>query len=207
MPQELKPNSHKYREAQQTNEKKNVEKVVKGKVITKKQPISKKFANTFISEDVSNVKSYLFFDVFIPALKDTVSSMLSTGVDMLLYGEARSSSRRGGRARSYNSYDRYYSEKDSRKSGRNYGRSSARERYNYNEVILDTRVEAEDVLDHLIELVEDYGMASVADLYQLVGERTEFTDNNYGWFDLKTAGVTRVSDGYLINLPPTKLLD
>ena len=50
-------------------------------------------------------------------------------------------------------------------------------------------------------------MATVADLYELVGVTGEYTDNKYGWDSLGSASVTRVRGGYLVDLPRTRLLD
>lgn len=61
--------------------------------------------------------------------------------------------------------------------------------------------EAEDVLMSLNELIDVYGKASVADLYDLVGISGRYTDVKYGWTNLMTASHTRVRDGYLLKLP------
>ena len=73
--------------------------------------------------------------------------------------------------------------------------------------VLDTRGEAEEVLSHLVDLTEDFGGARVADLYDLVGLESQFTDDKYGWMTLNTATVSRVRKGYLINLPKPILMD
>ena len=74
-------------------------------------------------------------------------------------------------------------------------------------VILETRAEAEDVIARLDELVDLYGMASVADLYDLVGISGQYTDNKYGWTDVRNASHVRVRDGYLLKLPKARPLD
>mgnify|MGYP004450855969 CR=1 FL=1 len=79
-------NSHKARE--EVAEKK-VEKVVSGKTSTKKKSGMRKLSDTFLSEDVSNVKSYIFSEVLLPAAKKLVSDIVTNGIDMLLYGEIR----------------------------------------------------------------------------------------------------------------------
>ena len=54
------PNSHKYKaEQKQTAEEKKIEKVVSGTVKTKKKSEIKKLTDVFVSEDASNVKSYI----------------------------------------------------------------------------------------------------------------------------------------------------
>lgn len=51
------------------------------------------------------------------------------------------------------------------------------------------------------DLIDTYGMVSVADLYDLVGINGSYTDNKYGWTHLRSADVQRVRDGYLLKLP------
>ena len=70
-----------------------------------------------------------------------------------------------------------------------------------NDIIIENRGEAEDVLSRMDELIDQYGLVSVADLYDLVGINGNYTDNKYGWFNIRTASVVRVRDGYMIKLP------
>ena len=67
---DYKPNSHRSKidQKEQSNEKK-VQKVVRGKVKTKKKKTRLK--DVFISEDAANVKSYVFMDVLWPDFKET----------------------------------------------------------------------------------------------------------------------------------------
>ena len=55
-----------------SNSGRRMRKVVQGKAVTRKPSLAKKFSDTFIAEDISDVKSYLFFDVLVPAVKDTI---------------------------------------------------------------------------------------------------------------------------------------
>ena len=58
------------------------------------------------------------------------------------------------------------------------------------------------------ELIETYGFVSVADLYDLVGKRCNYTDNNYGWTNIRNANIVRVSGGdYMIKMPKARPLD
>jgi hypothetical protein len=72
--------------------------------------------------------------------------------------------------------------------------------------VLTSRAEAEDVIDRLFDLVGKYDTASVADLYELVGFDSAHTDYKWGWTDLRGAGVAKVREGYLLDLPdPTPI--
>lgn len=197
--EEYKPNSNKYKEEQKAElvEKKKVEKVVKGPVKTKKKSGLTKFAETFISEDAKNVKSYIFSDVLIPSLKKAITDIVTDGINMILYGGTGKGKKNSSISNvSYRSYydqrdrDRYASDNPRTRSG-----------YNYDDVILDTRGEAEEVLHQMMELIETYDVVSVADLYDLVGITGNYTDNNYGWTNVRNTEIVRVRDGYMLKLP------
>ena len=76
-----------------------------------------------------------------------------------------------------------------------------RANFDFDEIILDKRVEAEEVIDQMFLLLEKYDMVTVADLYDLVGIASNYTDEKWGWTDLRGAGASRVSGGYLLELP------
>ena len=197
--EELYPSkSHASEEVKKTakNDEKRVEKVVSGKVKTKKKSEIKKFTDIFISEDIENVKSYILLDVFIPAVKKAISDIFTNGIDMLLYGDSGRSRRKPPVDRvSYNQrYDRAYDRRD-------YGSNRTRSGYSYDEIILDNRGEAEAVLDGMFDVLDTYGMVRVADFYDLVGVTGNYTDNNYGWTNLSNARIERARDGFIIKLP------
>lgn len=69
------------------------------------------------------------------------------------------------------------------------------------DIVLASRSDAEEVLTQLRDLLYDYGVVTVSDLYDLVGITSKFTDNKYGWTNLKTAVIKGVRTGYLLDLP------
>ena len=194
----------------QKSEKK-VEKVITGSVVKRKQSLIKRITETFLGDDIGSVTSYVIHDVLIPAAKSTFSDMVSGGIERLLFGESRGSRTRRDKGKSYVSYNNYYKSdnRDDRRDSRDSREASSRNRtrHNFDDIILNTRGEAEEVLSHLVDLTIDYGMASVADLYDLVGITSNFTDNKYGWNDLSSATVSRIRDGYLVDLPRTIEID
>lgn len=198
-----KPNSNRFKEEQKANEReKKVEKVVTGKVITKKKSKISKLAGEFISEDANTVGSYILGEVLIPNIKRVISDIVTDGIDILLYGESRRGSKRSTADRvSYTNY----SSRD-RGSYRN-DRASLVSGYSYDDIILTSRGEAEDVLRRMDELMDTYGLVRVADLYDLVGITGNYTDNKYGWTNIRNAEVIRVRDGYMIKMPRAVPID
>ena len=190
----FKPNSHKYKEEQKnaTPERQKLEKVVSGKAKIKQKSEIRKFTDVFISEDAANVKNYIFTDVLVPAVKKLVSDIVKDGIEMILYGGVGRGRDSGGSRASYVSYNRFSDRKDDRRS---YSEPRTRSGYNYGEVIVRTRGDAEAVLDGLQGMIERYGTASVADMYDLADVPHNYTDNNYGWDSIGTAEVIRTRDG------------
>ena len=79
--------------------------------------------------------------------------------------------------------------------------------YDYDNIILSSRGEAEDVLMKMDELMDTYGLVRVADLYDLVGITGNYTDNKYGWTNIRNAEIVRVRDGYMIKMPRAVAID
>lgn len=201
---DYKPNSHRFKEEQKQadrTERKKLEKVVTGTVKTRKKSEISKFADVFISEDASNVKSYILSDVLVPAVKKLISDIVKDGIEMILYG---GSGRRSDSRSSYVSY-RNYSDRDRRDDRRSH--SSSRNGYNHDDIVLETRGEAEEVLTRMDELIDMYGSVSIADLCDLVGKSCNYTDNKYGWTNIRNAEPVRVRDGYLLKLPKALPID
>lgn len=194
------PNSHKYKaEQKQTAEEKKVEKVVSGTVKTKKKSEIKKLTDVFVSEDASNVKSYILMDVLVPAVKKAISDIVTNGIDMILYGESGNKKKTSGSKVSYRSY--YDNQSDRRTV-------STRTRFDYDDIIVETRGEAEQIFDQMQEIIDTYGFVSVSDLYDMVDLTAPFTANKYGWNNIRSADAIRVSGGgYLLKLPTAKALD
>lgn len=192
-------NSHKARE--EVAEKK-VEKVVSGKTSTKKKSGIRKLSDTFLSEDVGNVKSYIFSEVLLPAAKKLVSDIVTNGIDMLLYGEIKNKKGNSSKV----SYSRYYD--DRRDRSRDYRSPVVRNNFDYDEIIFETRGDAEAVLDAMYDILNQYKVVSVAELYDLASITTHnYTCNNYGWIDLRGSSVVRVRDGYILKLPRALAID
>lgn len=160
--------------------------------------------------------SYILHEVLIPGARDTLAKALHAGTDSIVYGNEdtprRRSSSRGSVRKSSNgsTYVRYdkvsKSSRYEKPSEERMVRSVAR-REQYDEIILGTRDEAEDVITTLYDLIDSYEMATIADLYSQVGIPAKHTDEKWGWYDLRGANVKRVRMGYLIDLPKPEWLE
>ena len=197
--QELKPvNSF---EEKEKIEPKKVEAVVSNPVKSKKKSFWSKISDEFISEDGKGVGDYILIDVLVPAIKKTISDIVTNGIDMILYGGR--SPRSSSNIPAYRvSYRNYYDQRNN-----DYARPRVGQQYNYNEIVFQTRGDADAVLTNLRDIIAQYGLAKVADYYDLAGTDCSYTDNNYGWTDLRYADVIRLNNGYSIRLPKPMPID
>ena len=185
------------------DKQKKVEQIVSSGVTVKEKGLGEKLAETFLSEDVANVKTYILKDVIIPAIKDTIVDIVKNGIEMMFYGDTKVS-RKGSSNGTYVSYSSYY--QPTSRSRSESSRSSSNTKSNTKDFIFESRGEAEKVLDTLTDIISEYQVASVADLCQLVGVTGEWTDNKWGWYDLTSASVKRIHGGYMLDLPkPTHI--
>lgn len=205
--QQFPGNSHKSKE-EPAAEEKQIEKIVTGTVTRKKKGLGRKIAETFTGDDARNVAQYVIFDVAVPALKSMMLDMLIQGGERMFFGETRGRSGRSvGTKSTYTSYNKMYDRRDSSSPIPRTLSQRARATHDFDEIILETRVEAENVLDGLDMILRQYDLVTVADLYQLLGMSPSFTDDKYGWTDLRGSSVRNTRGGYRLELPHTSPID
>lgn len=197
---DFEPNSHKYHEEQKKElpEPRTNEKIVTGEVKRRKKSEIKKFRDAFIPEDVESVKSYIFSDLLIPSVKD----LLSSAFNALIYGKSG-----GGRQNNRSSINAPYVSYRNYSDGNKLSRDIRRECLVIDDIILESRGDAEEVLDRLGEIIQQYGVARVTDLYDMIGESCDYTLNKYGWTSIKRARIVSTPDGYLIDMPRPMAID
>ena len=175
-----------------TQEKPEVKKVTKGAVKKRKKSEMSKIASNIISQEATSIKDYAIYEVVIPVIKDTITQLIKGSIDMLFYGEVRHSS---GRSRGYGtnaskiSYRDYYDDRNYRD----------RESRRMNQPVVGTddieftsREDAEEVLNRMDEIAEQYGVVRLADFFELAGDSGNgHPDQNYGWTSTRNAQVYR----------------
>lgn len=183
--------------------------VVKGKVTKQKKSIWRRFKESIVGDDTRSVGDYIIHDVLVPAFKSTVSDMVGGGIEMLLFGERRGRPNTvRDRGRTYVSYGNYYrNDRVKRDDDRRTLSRQSRARHDFDDILFETRGEAESVLAHLVDLTIEYNWASVMDFYELSGIETDYTDDGYGWTTLRDAYTDRVRNGYIICFPTPRPLN
>lgn len=176
------------------------QKVINGSATVKKKTGLSKFASDFISEDAGSVKEFVLYDILIPSAKRAISEMFKGAIDIFLYG--KTSATKPSNPTSTIAYNKLYKAQPNVYANGGALPHQTRTTYSYNNIVLESRGDAEAVLDAMGEIIDQYGMVKVADLYDLVGMTGSYTDNNYGWTNISEAHVARLNEGgYLIKLP------
>lgn len=209
---EIKPygdNTFKKREEQskfQDATEKRATKVINGNVALSKKNGARRFFDSLIYDDLPKVKDYIFTDVLVPSIKKALSDIIKTGSDLILYGDANKS-RASNMPGSKVSYRSYY---DNPNIAYNSQPIQPRDRsgLDYDNIIVGSRGDAELVLTQMEEIIQQYGMVRIADLYDLVGISTSnHCANNYGWTNLSEAKYILTRDGYLLKFPRALPID
>lgn len=182
----------------ETKEKKPVQKVVKGEVKTKKS-LKDKILTTFIAEDRGSIKEYIFEEVVGPLVREGLWAAATGALGMLIFGDAGAAPRK-------NSGRTNYSKVSTANSGRRDYHKTPKDS-DSSDVIFQSRMDAQEVLNFLRDRIEEYDQATVADFKEASDISPTFTDNNYGWTNLDSAYVRQERGGYTVNLPKARYLD
>lgn len=175
------------------------------KAVTKKENVVTTGVKRFFGGDPKDVAMHVVTDVFIPAAKNMLVDMCKAGIERLVFGETSTDRRRNALAGrpSYIRTDYNSISSDNRRFISNRDR---RDQY-FGNIIYRTREEASDVLDHMNDLIDNYGYARVSDFCDLSGISKEYTDMSWGWTDLRDARIRQVSGGFSIDMPKTQRLN
>lgn len=187
---------------------KSVEKVVVGEVVIRKKSMGRKARDAVVAADFKSVGSYLFHDVFIPALKNMIVDTAVRGIERTMYGERaiRTRNNIGNRESRLTTHRYPYEQRHSDPLNRNRAidangrqisqRSVDRERY-----ILATREDADRVIDEMTDIIERDDFVTLATLKELIGVRSDHVDYKWGWRSLVGVQSLQVREGYLIDFP------
>lgn len=184
--------------------------VAEGRAKERKKSLGRRVIENFTGDDAESVGQHILMDVLIPAAKNAISDAVTQGIERMLFGEVRRGrSTPAGRPGNYTSYGsinkspgRAFQTDGSREFSR-----AARSNHDFREIVFDERGEAERVLDELGHILDAFDVVTVGEMYSLVNITSNYTDEKWGWADLRGAKIERLREGYLLNLPRPIPLD
>ena len=188
---------------------KNIEKVVTGEVTKKPKSAGRRAKDVIFGEEFKAAAHYVMNEVLIPAVRNLIVDTTTKGIERVIYGEnsPRRSSALGQSRYSYNAPVNRGGQQQRRGGNlpdQSTRFSTNRRKHNVDDILLTSRQEAETVVERLLDIIDTYDCASVADLYELVGFPSSYIDNQWGWFFMHPVNIRQVREGYLIDLPPVE---
>lgn len=171
----------------------NRNRIVKGGVRTQ--------ARGGIANKIRDIGNSLFESIILPAMQDNAIDFFNEGVRMLIKGQSynvRPTPKRGR----HTSYDRMGAHKRRNAHRRSSPRRRPQEHEEvFEDVYFDERPDAELVLGRMMERIVDYELATIGDLYTMVGITSYITHERWGWRDLRHCRVIYTTEGYIIDFP------
>lgn len=205
---DLKPNSHQYHkemaEAEKDIPEKKVNKIVSNMVTRKKKTLGRRFVDIFFKdgESIGDIKTYLLEEVLVPAIKENIADMVNGAIGMLFFGEARRRPANRSQNATRVNYGGYFNGGGNERRERMASSTRNRnDRESLSDFIFESRADAEQVQDEMLELLDTYNQVTVADYLDMLGISSEFTDNKYGWTNLNGMKVVHARGGYRLDLP------
>ena len=197
--------------------------IVKGK--ERKPGLFSRANVLFFGDDgIRGVTDHLVRDIFIQSIQttisdvatntiNTISDVATTSIKRAIFGESYDDRRRNSNDYWYGSR-RYVDNRMSSSRGRgyvDYSRQSEKALHHKSEnlsnvvrvIEFDSANDANEVLSYMIDSVEQYGLVTVADFYELSDVASKFTDHQFGWTNLDGVRVIPIrGGGFYISFPP-----
>lgn len=209
----LEPNSDKYRREKAAEQIREIRKVETKGAKLKKRGLGARLIDTFIKEKPEEVRKYIIKEVVVPAIMDTIYDSVMSALGMTFYQKAdrrRSSGGGSGLGSKFTNYSAISTPSIRKERTPAYGGSKGSLK-SFDNLVFDSKGEAEDVRDSMIEALDRYGYLTVLEFYDIAQVTVDnFTDQNWGWKrdsigQMKILGDS--ANGYYINLPRCEPLD
>jgi hypothetical protein len=188
-----------------------IERVTSTEADRRKRGLGRQVKETFIGGSAQMAFEYMVTEVIIPAIQNTMIDAFQGGIERLIKGEGVR--RRGPTHSPYSNvgHVNYQGISTNMRTGRPEGprqvSRQSRARQTFDEIVIPTRTEAEEVIDRMFDLLSRYGSVSVSDLYEMTGIESTHTDHKWGWTQLRGAKVVRLrKGGFLLDLPEPETL-
>lgn len=179
--------------------------VVNGKASASKSLFGR-IAETFTLNNLKDARNYIIKDVIVPSILDMLYDGITRGAAKLIYKDnnPRDRKRKGFDYSGITGITRL-SDGEALKARDRKRDTSVSGIYDYNEIELRTRADAELLLDSMCDYLEFHEVITVADMYSMANYNGgDYTDNYWGWSSLAGAHIERSLDGWVLKLPEVK---
>jgi hypothetical protein len=190
-----------------------IEQVTSANAERKKPGLGRKLKTTFVHGSMRDTGDYMVTDVIVPAVRDMLFDAFESGLQRLIYGDS-TRTRRTAAPSAYSNVGRvnYSSQYKSpnisqQPMGARMLSNRSRTMHDFGEIIIDSRRDADEVIEQMYEILSRFGVVHVADLYALTGIQSSHVDHKWGWTGLQGTKAIRKGDGrFLLALPEPELV-
>lgn len=191
-----------------TPEKKVKEAVVTG-VVQVQRPATRRFFDFLFAESPKALGKKITSEVIVPRLKAGFEEAANSFLAGMLWGGAgnrpmsnivQGTVLRAGQVN--------YQAMSQQGNSLLQARQAAPQRAagSYEDLVTPTQQAAETLLANMYQLLNQYRVVAVGDLNDLAGITSQPSDNAYGWTSLEGARISKVRDGFLLELPRPVLI-
>ena len=176
--------------------------VVSGKVVKTKKSLGRKFVDAFISEDITDIPTYLKKQVVIPLIK----KMFLDSVNILLNGKTTNYNN-SSEIRPYHRMGSGMGNIYLMGSSTNTTKSEIKNR-TFNDLHYDIGADGKIVKENIEGIFNTFQKVRVADVLELseMSDLIEYPDNNYGWTDIRDIQAIQLiydgKGGATLKMPP-----
>lgn len=183
------------------DELKKLNKVVEGKTKIAQNGNPAKNLKLFVVEDFKNVGATVFSEVLFPQAKQALYNALLNGLSMVFWGASGPQKKSGLGLGTKINYSGISNGKVANLSSQSYAVRGTK--IEPEDVEFETRMDAQNVLDGMCDLLENFERVTFAQMLELADVPNDnYTLNNYGWTNLRDAEIRRMANGkYYIRFP------
>lgn len=196
-------------QSHKAGEQREIQPVTRAPGRVRKAPAGRRLLTTFFQGDAKTTWASMMWETFFPNLRDNIEDSVHNGISTL-FGGTSSRGYYGGARRSHNSQitrhnpDRALGARGAVETTRISREDRAAQRLDVIEI--DSRAEAEDVLNAMNNTIDQYDVVTLAEFYQMVRITPDHTDFGWGWEDLGGTTIVHHRGSYFLDLPqPIKL--
>lgn len=173
-----------------------------GKLVTPaEKSLGRQIFDEIFVNSAKDVGNYVLHDVLIPYFKDTVYNIIMGGLNAFFYNGKKTIGRLGGANKSF-----------SANATADVGISTSvsdQRRFDFVNVAFPTKDDADDALEALQDILDEYPTVSVANFYSIAKVKNDnYMANDWGWRRgaLESATVGLTPNGYVITFPKVRPL-
>lgn len=173
-----------------------------------KRPATRRFMDYMFAESPKDLMRKVGRDVIVPRMKAGLEEAFNNFLGGMLWGDptnrpmshmVRGTVIRGGGVN-------YAQMHGSAASQARLALPQSSSGGNYRDLVFPSVQDAELVLANLYELLNEYRVVAVGDLMELANRPSAISDNSYGWTSLDGCRISKVANGYVLELPRPTLI-